>query len=186
MHHHDKITIGDTVFKVKVKKSKCVPLDEFLKFLNYISVIQDDIKLYIGKNEICYAMKPGKIIPLTKIQFLLVVLGVLSRQSVYLPRNRLFAIAGSNGYVTLTKDEDDSIQREDGQIIFISDECFNVKCEKREYHFELLTRCGSMKYYTSDAFFSIYFHGKYYIYKILSNERDDDENDPNIQDGTEN
>lgn len=67
------------MFKVKVSKSKSVPLDEFLKFLNYISVIQDDIKLYIGKNEICYSMKPGKIITLTKIQFLLVVLGILSR-----------------------------------------------------------------------------------------------------------
>ena len=85
LHHHDKITIGDKVVKVRVSKSQCVPLDEFLKFLNYVSAIQDDVKLYVGKNEICYSMKPGKIIVLTKVQLLLVVLGILSRQSVYIP-----------------------------------------------------------------------------------------------------
>lgn len=44
-----------------------MPLDEFLKFLNYVSVIQDDFRLYVGKDEICYSMKPGKIILLTKV-----------------------------------------------------------------------------------------------------------------------
>ena len=32
-----------------------------------------------------------------------------------------------------------------------------------------------MKYYTGDVFFSIYFHGKYYIYKIMSAEKESNE-----------
>lgn len=87
--------------------------------------------------------------------------------------------------MTLTENEDDSPQQEDGKLISISDECFNVQHDEQEYHFELLTRCGSMKYYTSDMFFAVYFHGKYHIYKILSDEKESVEDGPEAPEGAE-
>lgn len=40
-----------------------------------------------------------------------------------------------------------------------------------------------MEYYTSELFFSIHFRGKYYIYEILSGEREAGEDAPDAAEG---